>query len=186
MRVGYRKKLLGFNLIEILVVIVIIGIVLAIAVPTYNEQITRSKLAKIQSISDQISRDLQNFYSERGRLPTVTDRLSLAGINAASFNTYYPVNWGVVNTVAWSRGNTGSCDYFWVFFGIDNSQVNLTSVDQLGMHLLARVNNTNVRNVVAFSCGPFNTTSADAGDLSKFPKACSDYAGTFVTGGTCP
>lgn len=57
----YRK---GFTLIEIMVVIAIIGIVLAIAVPNYVEHVTRSKINEAVSTLSNLHVQLEQYYQD--------------------------------------------------------------------------------------------------------------------------
>jgi type IV pilus assembly protein PilA len=47
---GERTRKKGFTLIEMLVVIMIIGILAAVAIPIYMEQITKAKLAEVTHV----------------------------------------------------------------------------------------------------------------------------------------
>ena len=59
----------GFTLIELMIVVAIIGILAAIAIPAYSDYIVKSKLSKVQSTMDPIKLALAMYYQENGSYP---------------------------------------------------------------------------------------------------------------------
>src|SRR3954469_17917344 len=70
----------GFTLIELLVVIVIIGILVAIAIPVFLNQRHKAYDASIKSDLRNIANDLESYYTDFEAYPT-----SLAGTSFAGF-----------------------------------------------------------------------------------------------------
>jgi type IV pilus assembly protein PilE len=56
----------GFTLTELLIVIVIIGILIGIAVPSYTEYVTKGKRAQAHARLSQIAQLLERSYSDNG------------------------------------------------------------------------------------------------------------------------
>lgn len=65
----------GFTLIELMIVVAIIGILAAVAIPAYQDYIVKSKLTKVTSTLDPIKTALAMYYQENGGFPGVTDSI---------------------------------------------------------------------------------------------------------------
>lgn len=57
----------GFTLIEIMVVVLIVGILAAIAVPTYSQYVARGKRADMKTVVVQAEAWLERFFTENNR-----------------------------------------------------------------------------------------------------------------------
>jgi type IV pilus assembly protein PilA len=72
-----NRKQTGFTLIELMVVVAILGILAAIAVPVYTDYVKRSKIAEgfvaVASIKTMVS----EFYNDHGALPGSNAELEL-------------------------------------------------------------------------------------------------------------
>lgn len=67
------KKTTGFTLIELMIVIAVIGILAAIALPAYNQYIARGKRAEARVAILQAEGWLERFYTENNRYTTAVD-----------------------------------------------------------------------------------------------------------------
>lgn len=93
----------GFTLIELLVVIIIIGILSAIALPSFLNQANKAKQAEAQTYVGSINRGQQAYYLEK----TVFGNLSNLelGISNTSNYTYSSAPSGTIaNTLATPKG----------------------------------------------------------------------------------
>ena len=70
-----RKK--GFTLIELLAIVVIIGILAAIAVPQYHKAVERARIAKALPLFKSIFDAQQRAYLELGEYPIDVDLLDI-------------------------------------------------------------------------------------------------------------
>jgi type IV pilus assembly protein PilA len=82
-----KKVQQGFTLIELMIVIAIIGILAAIAIPAYQDYVVRSQVSEALSLADGSKTAVAEFYSNTGRLPGNNASAGLA--SAASITGNY-------------------------------------------------------------------------------------------------
>ena len=86
--VGNNKKLVmqdshGFSLVELMIVIVIVGILAAVAVPIYNNNVIRAYLGEADAALGSINTQIRIYYAEWGEYPIVNPNDYVVG---ASWN----------------------------------------------------------------------------------------------------
>lgn len=82
----------GFTLIELMIVIAIVGILAAVALPAYQDYTVRAKLSEVMARGSEAKTALTEYYAAKGALPT--------SASTAVFNTG-PA--GKVRGVSWTR-----------------------------------------------------------------------------------
>jgi type IV pilus assembly protein PilA len=86
----------GFTLIELLVVIIIIGILAAIALPSFLSQANKARYSEAKAFIGTMSRLQQAYYLEKQTFAGTITQLSL-GANTSSANFTYTVITGDIN-----------------------------------------------------------------------------------------
>jgi len=103
----------GFTLIELMIVVAIIGILAAIAIPAYQNYTIRARVAESASIWEAVKTEISIYISDRGQMPTTLAQLD----NVSSDGDAYKGNY--VSNIAMRAADSAIV-------------VTLKSVDQLG------------------------------------------------------
>ena len=81
------KKQQGFTLIELMIVVAIIAILAAIALPAYQDYVARSQVSEAMTLSSGAKTAVTEYYADKGAFPTTNALAGLAG--ASSINGKY-------------------------------------------------------------------------------------------------
>ena len=76
-RSAYSHARRGFTLIEVMVVVAIVAILAAIALPNYQEHVRRSKRAEAQGLLMEAAQYMQRHYSANDRYTAVAGKIAV-------------------------------------------------------------------------------------------------------------
>jgi type IV pilus assembly protein PilA len=76
------KKQQGFTLIELMIVVAIIGILAAIAIPAYQDYTIRAQVSEGLNLSGGAKAAVTEYFQDRGVMPTTNDMAGLAASTA--------------------------------------------------------------------------------------------------------
>ena len=90
----------GFTLIELMIVVVVLGVIAAIALPSFTEQVRKSRRSDAKQALYDVAAKLEQYYMDNKGYPTAAN-MTLLGYDAAAFTSlegFYTIGFNGVPT----------------------------------------------------------------------------------------
>ena len=97
------KNKRGFTLIELMIVVAIVGILAAIAIPAYLDYTVKAKMSEVTNAFDALAQAACEYHTSMGTFPN--DVTTIANIR----NTFASVSTQYISALNWTR-NANSTD----------------------------------------------------------------------------
>lgn len=98
-KIQMKKGQQGFTLIELMIVVAIIGILAAVAIPAYQDYTIRAKVSEVLTVASAARTSVAEYYISTGSMPATT---TAAGINTDTGQSDY------ITAIAFATSSTGT------------------------------------------------------------------------------
>ena len=95
---NHRQSQKGFTLIELMIVVAIVGILAAIAVPAYQDYTIRAKITEVMSFAAASKNSISEHYLSKGWMPLVGTQAGIVTGSDAETNIIQDVRYSTVPT----------------------------------------------------------------------------------------
>ncbi len=83
------EKRAGFTLIELMIVVTIVGVLAAIAIPAYNDYVKRSRMSEVVAAFDAIAQGASEYHGTMGHFPRASGANPYRTQDLANFSERY-------------------------------------------------------------------------------------------------
>lgn len=143
----------GFTLIELMIVIAIVGILAAIALPAYQDYVVRSKMSEPMASLAEAKTTVSEFYSTNNRLPA----------NASEAGLVEFQNKEIIKSLIYETATLG------LITAIVQNNIVPGGATSVGFSLSAR---TRSDGSIVWICGPKDAATGAELDVRYLPASC--------------
>ena len=147
-----KKTQQGFTLIELMIVIAIVGILAAIALPAYQDYTVRAKMSEVIATIAEAKTTIAEYAANKGSMPV---NAAQAGINTDSNGNF------VASATYTGTAGTGT------YTVTASNATELQGAASMEVELIGTINTTT--RVVTWTCGP---ASGSTSESKYLPSSC--------------
>ena len=157
----------GFSLIEILVVIAILGIISAIAIPSYRDYNIKSKLSRGVFFLKECQKKITNYYLEYDEFPD-----TVCGVDA---NNTESIGDGVLEEISYETWSDDGTEKAAIYVAFSPSIISEASESNLSPSTVYNLTWYDIESDTFKSlCGQYDSSHLPSSYLNLMPEQCRD------------